>query len=273
MKNRILFLSVLLVLIASCSSREFLDHKQSQKIHPHIEWRIIQHSDLNGDPASINILDIDMKRFDGDILLAWYSDSLLRTSEIAENAGALVAVNGSFFDMRAGGSVVFLQENGIVITETHDRSAFVNEGAYAVDTAGVVMILKKPENADWSHSPAHRDILVSGPLLIHQSEPTSPQRIPFNLNRHPRTAIGITEEGHLLLVTVDGRHAEAAGMTMWELQDYMESLNCRDALNLDGGGSTTLYIRGKGVVNYPSDNRNFDHEGERRVANAILVMP
>lgn len=273
MKKRILLLSVLLILLTSCASREFLDQEQSCKIHPHIKWRAFRHSNLNGDPASINILDIDMKHFEGDILLAWYSDSLLETSLFAENTGALAAVNGSFFDMRAGGSVVFLQEKGLVVTETHDRSAFVNEGAYARDTAGVIMILKKPKNADWSYSPVHRDILVSGPLLIHNGERTSPQRIPFNLNRHPRTAIGITNDYRLLLVTVDGRHSEAAGMSMWELQDLMESLECRDALNLDGGGSTTLYIRGKGIVNYPSDNRKFDHEGERRVANAILVMP
>lgn len=273
MKKRVLFLSVILILLTSCSSREFINYDQSCEIYPHIEWRVIQDSELNGAPASINILDIDLKRFDGDFLLAWYSDTLIKTSEIAKDKAAIAAVNGSFFDMRAGGSVVFLQENGLVAAETHDRSAFVNEGAYAVDTAGVVMILKKPENADWSYSSAHRDILVSGPLLIHDGEPTSPQRIPFNLNRHPRTAIGIAEEEHFLLVTVDGRHLEAGGMNMWELQEFMKSLGCSDALNLDGGGSTTMYIRGKGVVNYPSDNRTFDHEGERRVSNAILVIP
>lgn len=272
MKKRILYLCLILIALASCSSREFLDREHAQTIHPYITWRSIQ-KELNGAPASINILDIDVTCFEGDLLLSWCSDTLVKTSYIAENAGALAAVNGSFFDMRAGGSVVFLQGNGIVVAETHDRSAFVNEGAYAVDTAGSVMILKKPENADWSYSPALLDILVSGPLLIHEGKPTSPQRIPFNLNRHPRTAIGINDKGHFLLVTVDGRHAEAAGMNMWELQALMQSLGCTDALNLDGGGSTTMYIRGKGVVNYPSDNRSFDHEGERRVSNAILVMP
>lgn len=272
MKKRILYLSMILILLASCSSKEFLDRERVQTIHPHITWSSIQ-KELNGAPASLNILDIDIRRFEGDFLLSWYSDTLVRTSDIAQSEAALAAVNGSFFDMRAGGSVVFLQENGIVVSETYDRSAFVNEGAYAVDTAGLVMILKKPENADWRYSPAHRDILVSGPLLIHKGELTSPQRIPFNLNRHPRTAIGINGKGHFLLVTVDGRHAEAAGMNMWELQALMQSLGCTDALNLDGGGSTTMYIRGKGIVNYPSDNRSFDHEGERRVSNAILVMP
>jgi exopolysaccharide biosynthesis protein len=99
--------------------------------------------------------------------------------------------------------------------------------------------------------------------------------VRFNLTRHPRTALGITDDYHLLLVTVDGRHAEAAGMNMWELQDLMKQLDCSEAMNFDGGGSTTMYIKGKtenGVVNYPSDNRKYDHEGERKVANAIVVV-
>jgi len=63
-------------------------------------------------------------------------------------------------------------------------------------------------------------------------------------------------------------------MDMWELQDLMNKLGCKDALNFDGGGSTTMVIKGKtpnGVVNYPSDNRKFDHEGERKVANGLVV--
>jgi exopolysaccharide biosynthesis protein len=63
-------------------------------------------------------------------------------------------------------------------------------------------------------------------------------------------------------------------MTMWELQEYMAKLGCKNALNFDGGGSTTMVIKGKtpnNVVNYPSDNKKYDHEGERKVSNAIVV--
>ena len=60
-----------------------------------------------------------------------------------------------------------------------------------------------------------------------------------------------------------------------ELQQIFRWLGCRDALNLDGGGSTTLFLNvndHQGVVNCPSDNGRFDHEGERGVSNAILIM-
>ena len=64
-------------------------------------------------------------------------------------------------------------------------------------------------------------------------------------------------------------------MNIPELTTLMKNLKCTDALNLDGGGSTTMYIKGKnanGVVNYPTDNKKFDHEGQRSVSNAILLL-
>ena len=272
-KITLLFLTLLIVL-SSCSSRELIKISVSEKVDDHIIWKVIKTDELNGSPVSINVLDIDLNKFEGEIELAWYTDSLVKTSDIAMDHSALAAVNGSFFDMKVGGAVLFLQEDGVQIAETNDRIAFINAGAYAVDTSGVVMILKRPEE-DWGYSPVYDDILVSGPLLMYNDELCKLDSVRFNLNRHPRTAIGITEDYHFILVTVDGRHTEAAGMTMWKLQDFMDKLDCRDALNLDGGGSTTMYIRDKtanGVVNCPSDNKKFDHDGERSVANAIVVV-
>ncbi|MCF7832561.1 MAG: phosphodiester glycosidase family protein [Candidatus Marinimicrobia bacterium] len=271
----ILALTLMLVLaLTSCSSnREFTDLTYSEKIDDHIIWKVIKTDDMNGSPASINILDIDMNKFEGDIVLAWYKNELVKTSDIAQQYHGLAAINGSFFDMKVGGSVLFLQENGTVIAETNDRIEFINESAYAKDKNGVVMILERPES-DWKYNPAYDDIIVSGPLLMFDNELTDLDSVKFNINRHPRTALGITDKYHLILVAVDGRHAEAAGMNMWELQTFMDKLGCSEALNFDGGGSTTMYIEGKtenGVVNYPSDNKKYDHEGERSVANGIVV--
>jgi exopolysaccharide biosynthesis protein len=63
-------------------------------------------------------------------------------------------------------------------------------------------------------------------------------------------------------------------MSIPELQHLLKWLGCRDAINLDGGGSTTMYVKGQpeeGVVNFPSDNKKWDHEGQREVANAIVI--
>jgi len=56
-----------------------------------------------------------------------------------------------------------------------------------------------------------------------------------------------------------------------ELARVMKWLGAEDAMNLDGGGSSALYIKGKSIVNYPSDNKQFDHEGQRKVANIVYL--
>src|SRR5690606_23184981 len=85
-------------------------------------------------------------------------------------------------------------------------------------------------------------------------------------NRHPRTAVGINQDtSKLYIIVVDGRQVTSAGMTLFELADYMLSIGCYNAMNLDGGGSSTMVVRGE-IENSPSDGI------ERDVANALMVI-
>jgi hypothetical protein len=86
----------------------------------------------------------------------------------------------------------------------------------------------------------------------------------FAEHKHPRTAIGRTKDDDLWLVAVDGRQETGDGMTLVELAQLMLSLGCVDAMNLDGGGSTTMNVLGV-TVNRPSDGQ------ERSIADAILI--
>lgn len=88
------------------------------------------------------------------------------------------------------------------------------------------------------------------------------------IDKNPRTAIGYTEDkSKLYIAVVDGRQPElSAGMTLYELADYMISLGCYDVLNLDGGGSSTMVV-GESVVNSPSDRT-----GERPVFNMLYLV-
>ncbi len=89
----------------------------------------------------------------------------------------------------------------------------------------------------------------------------------FTNRRHPRTAVARVADGRVLLVVVDGRQPyHSLGMTLPELATFLRALGATDAVNLDGGGSTTLVVRGT-VVNLPSDEG-----GERPVSNALLVV-
>ena len=86
---------------------------------------------------------------------------------------------------------------------------------------------------------------------------------------NPRTGIGYTATGKILLVTVDGRQTGwSVGMTMSRFAHEMIGLGAVNAVNLDGGGSTTMWVKGFGLVNRPSD-----WNGERSVSSAVLVLP
>ena len=87
----------------------------------------------------------------------------------------------------------------------------------------------------------------------------------FVETKHPRTAVAKLKDGKFLMVTVDGRSEESGGIGLQNLAEILLELGATDAMNLDGGGSTTMFLDGK-VVNHPSDK-----EGERKVSDAILV--
>jgi exopolysaccharide biosynthesis protein len=89
----------------------------------------------------------------------------------------------------------------------------------------------------------------------------------FVETRHPRTAVAKLKDGKFLMITVNGRQKESVGMNLNELAALLVELGATDAMNLDGGGSTTMFLNGK-IVNKPSDK-----EGERKVSDAILVFP
>jgi exopolysaccharide biosynthesis protein len=90
----------------------------------------------------------------------------------------------------------------------------------------------------------------------------------FVASRNPRTLAGVRRDGRILLVTVDGRRPGwSAGVTLPEAARVMRALGAQDALNLDGGGSTTMTVRGE-VVNVPSDPA-----GERAVSDGVFVLP
>lgn len=87
----------------------------------------------------------------------------------------------------------------------------------------------------------------------------------FVETRHPRTAVAKLKGGKFLMITVDGRSESSGGIGLQDLAGYLLSIGATDAMNLDGGGSTTMFVDGK-VVNHPSDK-----EGERKVSDALVV--
>lgn len=94
----------------------------------------------------------------------------------------------------------------------------------------------------------------------------------FYARRHPRTLIGKRADGTVVMAVIDGRFkGQADGTTIAETAYIARQLGLVDALNLDGGGSSTLWTAQEGVLNHPYDNKRFDHEGERGVPNSIVI--
>jgi hypothetical protein len=129
----------------------------------------------------------------------------------------------------------------------------------------------EPLDGDTHPWGAARDIVGGAGLLIRDGRDVEDWSVEsftrsFAEGRHPRTMIGTSADGGIWLVTVDGRQPEwSVGMTLTELRDFAHRLGLVNALNLDGGGSTTMWVQGE-VVNSPSDAT-----GPRRVSDALIV--
>jgi exopolysaccharide biosynthesis protein len=120
---------------------------------------------------------------------------------------------------------------------------------------------------------AAEDILGAGPKLVTAGRPditaAREKMLPtFATDRHPRTAVAMLRDGRALLLVVDGRQPSLSiGMTLAELASLLIELGAAEAINLDGGGSTTMVVKGA-ILNRPSDVT-----GERPISDAILVQP
>ena len=245
-----------------------------ETVTPGVQWKYHHFADLFDSKQSVTVLKIDLNSVSARV--EHLDSGFFLTSRRAHEAGAAAAVNGSFFNTKRGGSVVFFQKEGVVITPSTDGPrAYRDNAGFAIEPSGRISIIGKPMDG-WKHSNQYATILASGPLLVLDGEIVPQVQEKFNTNRHPRTAIGLTKGRHLIAVVADGRSAEAYGMTTEELAGVMKALGCTVAMNLDGGGSSTAWVKGQpfnGVVNFPSDNKKFDHEGERAVANCIVFIP
>jgi len=195
-----------------------------------------------------------------------HSESILiKTSEIAKQNNAVAAVNGSFFDVGNGGSVVYLEKNDTVISYTQKTIGLIN-GILLMSDNGEIEIGSFKSDKYYEESTEEYFAIATGPILLKDSEKQEFIRNSFTGNRHPRTCFCKTRDS-IVFVVVDGRSEIANGMSLFELQQYLLTLGCIDAINLDGGGSSTMWLENKGVVNNPSGSK-----GERSVANALLLV-
>lgn len=225
----------------------------------------------------VNVLVVDQKKAKRRFALTALEGKLRRTSQAALDSGAIVAINGSFYNTRPPyNSACYLKINGEVIFERSGKMGDRDGGAVLIDDRGRVSVEQgDPDDPQWVSARTEPSIIGSGPMMLQDGQRIDMGTGAFVTLRHPRTAIG-TSGNKVYLVTVDGRSkGNSLGVNLNELANILKWLGAENALNLDGGGSTTMYIEGQpenGIVNRPCDNQKFDRQGERRVSNSLLLL-
>jgi hypothetical protein len=213
---------------------------------------------------------INRQRDVSEIVL--FTPDFHRTTLTPPDGTEVVIREGRVTEIRTSSGSTPIPPDGVVLSIGAERVAEVLPRLHVEDTVSIetklVPLLPDPKG-DW-HRTKH--IVSGGPLLLWRGNRIEDPQVEsisrvFYLARHPRTAVGARADGTLLFVTVDGRRpGESVGMSMPELTDLMIELGCVSAINLDGGGSTTMVIEGK-VMNRPSGS------SPRQNADAILIYP
>lgn len=284
------FLISIAVFQFCCTSQKKIDNPiapqlnkikwNEESIHPSVVWKWYHFENLFNAKQYVNVLDINLHDTLIRIDIGFQEPTLLTTHEIAEREKALVAINGNFFHTEEGGSVCFFKKNGKIIdtsrTDLTERLflPWLDDAAIVITKEHRIKIMNKPAEG-WRVIDSIPTIFTGGPSLLQNGAEVKLAAHTFNTNRYSRTGAGLTKNGHLILIVVDGNSTGSAGMSMKEFAQLFKILGCDNAFNLDGGGSSTMWIRGKpdnGVVSHPTDNKKFDHYGERKVANALVII-
>jgi len=216
-----------------------------------------------------NIYVADVEVTDGTSILSAFANNTYgrnitdTTSDMAEENNAVLAINGDYYGARQSGYVI---RNGVV---------YRNQGSNGED-----MVISKDGTLSFiSESDTTTDSLIQkqawqvlsfGPVLVENGEVavTENDEVGMAMASNPRTAIGTVAKNHYLFVVSDGRTSESAGLSLYELANFMKSLGATNVYNLDGGGSSTMVFQGE-VVNNPTTNGN--KISERAVSDILYI--
>lgn len=229
-------------------------------------------------PWLVHLLEVDLSRCEMGFRVeaARNETARLPVTQLARRAepGVLAAVNGDFFTpedrplgVEASGGELRGRSTRPVFAWRPGHLPWIGPVAWSGDTLQL---------GEWMIEPTGRpdgrtEVVAGYPALLQDGawvgDLLQGERPGFASQREPRTAVGVDPDGdRLWLVVVDGRRSGTAeGMTLPELARLLQALGVKDALNLDGGGSSVMVVRGQ-VVNRPSDL-----QGERSVVNALVV--
>lgn len=230
-------------------------------------------------------------------------DKAGKPSVIGKKTDAAFAVNAGYFHVKSRTPSVYFRIGDEVYGHTHPTEVYRVDGVVGFkDKDGREMVIEYSDTTQYETvTKDWHTVMASGPMLVADGEIVVPlltgdgadgdnisamqdeqkkgskirthySSAQFYDKRHPRAAVGTDDEGNIYYVVIDGRFkGQADGASIYETAYICKMLGMTEAINLDGGGSTTLWTEETGVINHPYDNRKFDHDGERSVPNLIVA--
>ena len=187
-----------------------------------------------------------------------------KTSEIAESAGAILAINGDYYGSQEKGYVI---RNGVLYrskgSSGQEDLVIYSDGSFGIISEDEITAEELLENGavqTLSFGPA---LVVDGGISVSDDDEVGKAKAS-----NPRTAIGIIDDLHYVFAVSDGRTDESAGLSLSELAEFMQGLGVQTAYNLDGGGSSTMYFNGEVINNPTSDGKRIK---ERSVSDIVYI--
>ncbi len=185
-----------------------------------------------------------------------------KTSTIAEDNNAILAINGDYYGARNSGFVV---RNGTIyrtsVSSASQEDLVINsDGSFSIITEGSTDITSLDALQVHSFGPA---LIVNGEISVDTNDEVGKAKAS-----NPRTAICEIEPLHYLFVVSDGRTTESKGLSLYEFAQFLTQFNVKTAYNLDGGGSSTMVFNGN-LVNNPTTSGNSIKE--RSISDVICI--
>lgn len=247
----------------------------------------------------VHVTDIDLANPKYAVKLVYRSPSVV-CSSVFKDQDAIAAINAGYeagsIVIKVDGKVYSMMPNNVVGSTTVPQ--WKSEGACYIDGDRDITIAFDGKGKTitqqrvFYNTSSHKTILTSAPMLIDDFEPVGETFAEKGLTtaqinkldyedplrhqavRHPRTVIARTENNHFLMVVIDGRRSGISeGMNAKEVTQFLvKHFNPQYALNLDGGGSTTMCVRGQGNATTHVVNAPTDAEGERKRDTFFVVV-
>ncbi len=187
-----------------------------------------------------------------------------KTSKIASEHDAILAINGDFYGTHTHGYVI---RNGVLYRDVpRDNTDFLcimADGSFFLTTSAEHSAQELLDMGTWQCFMFGPRLIENGSIAVDENS-----EVARSMASNPRTAIGMIDSQHYLFVVSDGRTSESDGLSLSQLAEFMQGLGAYTAYNLDGGGSSTMYFNGNVINNPTTSGRSIK---ERSVSDIVYI--